>query len=288
MVQKAKEINGSMKIFDGDLDEKVIRLLAHGASCQVNAMCSILGGIVGQEVLKASSGKFHPINQFFYFDSVESLPSEIECNPWVGGDEFKGSGCRYDDQVLYTPAFSGDGSQSTIVEISGQIFCSSYLVTLCDKIWKQMTVFGKSMQKSLNSLNLFVVGAGALGCEFLKNLALIGAGTLDAGGKITVTDDDTIERSNLSRQFLFRDQNIGQSKSTVASDAAKVINSEMNLVALQNRVSPENEVVFNDDFWESLDCVINALDNVKARYVWLSCTHTHVYMFTLRALILLS
>lgn len=102
VVQKAKEINSNLKICDGDLDEKVIRLLAHGASCQVNAMCAILGGIVGQEVLKASSGKFHPINQFFYCDFVESLPNELECNPWVGGDEFMGSGCRYDDQVLYS------------------------------------------------------------------------------------------------------------------------------------------------------------------------------------------
>ena len=52
------------------------------------------------------------------------------------------------------------------------------------------------------SSQYFVVGAGALGCEFLKNFAMLGLGA--NGGCITVTDDDIIERSNLSRQFLFR------------------------------------------------------------------------------------
>lgn len=49
-----------------------------------------------------------------------------------------------------------------------------------------------------------MVGAGALGCELLKNFAMLGAGSGDAGGKVTVTDMDHIELSNLNRQFLFR------------------------------------------------------------------------------------
>jgi ubiquitin-activating enzyme E1 len=50
---------------------------------------------------------------------------------------------------------------------------------------------------------VFVVGAGAIGCELLKNLALLGV------GDVTVTDNDTIEKSNLNRQFLFREKDIG-------------------------------------------------------------------------------
>jgi ubiquitin-activating enzyme E1 len=61
----------------------------------------------------------------------------------------------------------------------------------------------------LQSLKVFLVGAGALGCEFLKNFALMGV-CCGEGGKLTVTDDDVIEKSNLSRQFLFRDWNIGR------------------------------------------------------------------------------
>ena len=56
---------------------------------------------------------------------------------------------------------------------------------------------------------MFLVGAGALGCEFFKNLAMMGLAT-GTTGELVVTDDDVIEKSNLSRQFLFRDWNIGR------------------------------------------------------------------------------
>jgi ubiquitin-activating enzyme E1 len=117
------------------------------------------------------------------------------------------------------------------------------------------------------------VGAGALGCEFLKNFALMGVACGEAG-LLTVTDDDVIEKSNLSRQFLFRDWNIGSSKSTCSAEAAARINPAIRIKALQNRVSPETEDVFDDSFWEGLDVVVNALDNVNARlYVDSRCVY---------------
>jgi len=101
-----------------------------------------------------------------------------------------------------------------------------------------------------------------------------GAGGGAAGGRVTVTDDDTIEKSNLSRQFLFRDWDIGAPKSTAAAKAALAINPSLALEALQNRVSPETEGVFNDAFWGGLDLVVNALDNVSARlYVDARCVY---------------
>jgi hypothetical protein len=72
----------------------------------------------------------------------------------------------------------------------------------------QIAVFGKTVQQQLEALKTFLVGAGALGCEFFKNFAMMGVATAD-GGLVTVTDDDIIEKSNLSRQFLFRDWDIG-------------------------------------------------------------------------------
>ena len=90
--------------------------------------------------------------------------------------------------------------------------------------------------------------------------------------QLTVTDDDVIEKSNLSRQFLFRNHNVGQSKSLSAVQAAASMNPEVKATALQDRVSPDTEHVFNSAFWTSLDVVINALDNVKARlYVDQQC-----------------
>lgn len=75
-----------------------------------------------------------------------------------------------------------------------------------------------------------MVGAGAIGCEVLKNWALLGVGGGNAG-HVTVTDMDSIERSNLSRQFLFRAADVGQMKSTVAVRAAQAMNPAVHLTA---------------------------------------------------------
>ncbi|KAH6837201.1 ubiquitin-activating enzyme 1 [Perilla frutescens var. hirtella] len=224
--------NMNEKLGDGklnDINPKLLRHFAFGARAVLNPMAAMFGGIVGQEVVKACSGKFHPLFQFFYFDSEESLPTEP-----IDPSDFKPLNSRYDAQI---------------------------------------SVFGSKLQKKLEDAIVFVVGSGALGCEFLKNLALMGV-SCGSHGKLTVTDDDVIEKSNLSRQFLFRDWNIGQPKSTVAASAALSINPHLHIEALQNRVGSETENVFDDAFWENLNVVINALDNVNARlYVDQRCLY---------------
>ncbi|CAL5060894.1 unnamed protein product [Urochloa decumbens] len=211
------------------IDEKLLCYFASGSRAVLNPMSAMFGGIVGQEVVKACSGKFHPLYQFFYFDSVESLPT-YQLDP----QDLKPSNSRYDAQI---------------------------------------SVFGSKLQKKLQDANIFVVGSGALGCEFLKNLALMGV-SCSSKGKLTITDDDVIEKSNLSRQFLFRDWNIGQAKSTVAAGAASAINPSLQIDALQNRACPDTENVFHDTFWDGLDVVINALDNVNARmYMDMRCLY---------------
>ncbi|XP_074276957.1 IQ domain-containing protein IQM2-like [Silene latifolia] len=67
-------------------------------------------------------------------------------------------------------------------------------------------------------------------------------------GKLTLTNDDIIDNSNLTRQFLFRDWNIGQLKSTVVAP----MNPRLRIEALQNRASPETKNIFDDTFWENL------------------------------------
>lgn len=66
-----------------------------------------------------------------------------------------------------------------------------------------------------------MVGAGAIGCELLKNFAMINLGTK---GQITLTDPDVIEVSNLSRQFLFREKHLRKPKSSTAAAAAIQMN----------------------------------------------------------------
>ncbi|KAI9815354.1 MAG: E1 ubiquitin-activating protein [Thelocarpon impressellum] len=206
-----------------ELDEKLIRELSYQARGDLSPMAAFFGGLAAQEVLKAVSGKFHPVVQFLYFDSLESLPtksarSEELCKPL---------GTRYDGQIA---------------------------------------VFGKEFQEKISNVNQFLVGAGAIGCEMLKSWAMIGLGT-GPKGKISVTDMDAIEKSNLNRQFLFRPTDVGKLKSDRAGHAVQVMNPDLagKIVTLRDEVGEETEHVFNESFWEELDGVTNALDNVKAR-----------------------
>lgn len=67
----------------------------------------------------------------------------------------------------------------------------------------QIAVFGREFNDKLRNLKYFLVGAGAIGCEMLKCWAVMGIGSGE-NGHVHVTDLDTIEISNLNRQFLFR------------------------------------------------------------------------------------
>lgn len=217
IAEKVKDSYG----FDTEINTELLTTFAKVSAGDLNPMNATIGGIVAQEVMKACSGKFHPIYQWLYFDAIECLPvdrSELieeDCCP---------SGSRYDSQVA---------------------------------------VFGRKFQSLIGSLKYFVVGAGAIGCELLKNFAMIGVGV--ENGCVTVTDMDLIEKSNLNRQFLFRPSDVQQSKSSTAARVIKGMNPDMKVVAHENRVCPETEKIYNDDFFEVLDGVANALDNVNAR-----------------------
>ena len=142
-----------------------------------------------------------------------------------------------------------------------------------DKNDSVRVVFGQDMVAKLAKLNYFLVGAGAIGCEMVKNWAMMGLGAGE-GGKVVVTDPDTIEKSNLNRQFLFRPWDVSKAKSETAAAAIQQMNPQMAIEAQLNRVGPETEDIFDDDFWEALSGVCNALDNVQARlYVDQRCVY---------------
>merc|ERR1719421_377837 len=137
----------------------------------------------------------------------------------------------------------------------------------------QACVLGWKTQEQLGRLQYLLVGAGAIGCEMVKNFALMGVGSSPEGG-VVVTDGDTIEKSNLNRQFLFRPWDVTKAKSSTAAAAVKLMNPSMNVEAQLNRVGPETGDIFDDDFWEALSGVCNALDNVQARlYVDQRCIY---------------
>ena len=129
----------------------------------------------------------------------------------------------------------------------------------------QIAIFGNEIQKKIEQSKIFMIGAGATGCEFLKNFAMMGFCTNDKDSKFIVTDNDSIEVSNLSRQFLFRQKDVGSSKAVTASNSVKLMNPKFNVVGLQKKVSEETEDYFDEDFWNKLDYVIMAVDSLQAR-----------------------
>lgn len=89
--------------------------------------------------------------------------------------------------------------------------------------------------------------AGALGCEQLKNWAMMGGAT-EGDGRIFITYMDSIERSNLNRQFLFRNSDIGKMKSAVAAAAVQVMNNAIRIDAHTNRIGLESASIYHDEF----------------------------------------
>jgi ubiquitin-activating enzyme E1 len=183
---------------EDELDEKTLEALSFQATGDLAPMVAVLGGFVAQEVLKACSAKFHPMQQNMYFDSLESLPntlpSEADCQPL---------GTRYDGQIA---------------------------------------VFGRAFQDKIADVRQFLVGSGAIGCEMLKNWSMMGLAT-GSKGVIHVTDLDTIEKSNLNRQFLFRAKDVGKFKAESAAAAVAEMNPGLKgkIIAHQDRVGAETE-----------------------------------------------
>jgi len=110
-------------------------------------------------------------------------------------------------------------------------------------------------QQRLFDARVMVVGAGALGNEILKQLALLGV------GNIYVVDMDIIEESNLTRAVLFREEDEGQPKAEVAARAVAELNPDINVQSfVGNVVYDVGEGVFRD-----MDIVLSSLDNREAR-----------------------
>ncbi|XP_065909784.1 ubiquitin-like modifier-activating enzyme 6 [Dysidea avara] len=122
---------------------------------------------------------------------------------------------------------------------------------------------GEELLQQLRQQQLFMVGCGAIGCELLKNFALLGVGV---AGRLTITDHDLIEKSNLNRQFLFRSHHIQKPKAAVAAASLLEINPQVKVDAHTNKVGPATEQdIYNDDFFQQHSVAVNALDNLEAR-----------------------
>ncbi len=209
-----------------NFEDEIIMNISKWSKCEISPICSFLGGIVSQEIIK-TTGKYIPINQWLWFDffeTVENLKENVD-RTIVGS--------RYDDQI---------------------------------------SIYGNELQKKLSKLNIFIIGAGALGCEYLKNFSLMGISTENESNTI-ITDNDLIEISNLNRQFLFHKKDIRKPKSNIASNEAKLMNKNFNCKHLELLVNNESQNIFDEKFWKKQDFIFTAVDNKNARkYIDNQCT----------------
>ena len=109
-------------------------------------------------------------------------------------------------------------------------------------------------QDALTSASVLVVGAGALGNELVKDLALVGV------GRIIVVDMDVVEHSNLARCVLFRDGDEGQSKARLVAERAQQLNPEVAVEPVVGRIERMGVGAL-----AKVDVVVGGLDSREAR-----------------------
>lgn len=128
-----------------------------------------------------------------------------------------------------------------------------------DDRYSRLELIGWWDQSRLRAAHVFVAGAGALGNEVLKNLALLGI------GHVTVIDMDCIENSNLSRSVLFRAEDAGRPKATVAAEMLRRLNPDVEVTAIHGNLMTDIGLGLVRD----MDVVVGCLDNREAR-LWLN------------------
>jgi len=127
------------------------------------------------------------------------------------------------------------------------------------------SLISNEILSQLKSSRIFMIGAGALGCEHAKNLIMMNS-AITKQGLLSITDPDTISLSNLSRQFLFQNDNIGDLKSKVIETKLTSYFPKTKIKSYKDAVGKETyKTSFKYDFWRTQDILLGALDNHEAR-----------------------
>uniref|UniRef100_A0AAX7T1B5 Ubiquitin-activating enzyme E1 C-terminal domain-containing protein n=1 Tax=Astatotilapia calliptera TaxID=8154 RepID=A0AAX7T1B5_ASTCA len=118
---------------------------------------------------------------------------------------------------------------------------------------------GDSLCLQLHKLRVFMVGCGAIGCEMLKNFALLGIGLAKSSGEVGIYS------LCIYLSVHHRPRPHRKATSYTAAEATHDINPDLQVEAHLNKVCPATENIYNDSFYSSLNIVVTALDNVEAR-----------------------
>lgn len=121
----------------------------------------------------------------------------------------------------------------------------------------QLSNFGEAAQQKLREARVLVVGAGGLGVPVLQYLTGMGIGVMG------VIDMDTISLTNLHRQILYAESEVGQSKVITAVDKLQELNKEVTFQVYNEAITPQNAL----DIIKNYDVVVDATDNFSTRYL---------------------
>ena len=126
-----------------------------------------------------------------------------------------------------------------------------------DRYIRQISVIGEQGQKVINNATIMIVGLGGIGSPVAQYLAAAGV------GKLIVVDDDKVELSNLHRQILFNESDIGLYKAEKARDVLSKVNKNVVIEAYTNRF----DVDFGYSLVSDIDLIIDGTDNFETRYI---------------------
>jgi molybdopterin-synthase adenylyltransferase len=121
----------------------------------------------------------------------------------------------------------------------------------------QLPEIGPSGQERLRQRRVLVVGLGGLGSPAALALAAAGLGTLG------LIDGDTVDRSNLHRQILYRDADLGRSKVRITAERIGALNPDVRVRAFETRLSAHNLA----ELFAEFDFVIDATDDIATKYL---------------------
>jgi len=110
-------------------------------------------------------------------------------------------------------------------------------------------------QRRLKAAKVAVIGAGGIGSAAIPLLAAAGV------GRLTIIDDDIVDRSNLQRQTIFRDDQLGEPKAIFAANFARALNPYVNAVPVRERLTEDNAA----ELLSGHDLVLDGCDNFATR-----------------------
>jgi molybdopterin/thiamine biosynthesis adenylyltransferase len=122
---------------------------------------------------------------------------------------------------------------------------------------RQILSFGEEGQEQLKKAHIFIAGAGGLGCPISIYLAVAGIGT------ITVVDMDVVDQTNLNRQILHYDKDIGRKKTVSAGEKLAAINPDITIRTLDATIDKKNAAKLVGN----ADGIVDAMDNFPIRYL---------------------